>query len=133
MDIKPCPDQLAECSHSRLTYGFPISYEWFSELYEAMKKRGEVEDYGDEFIATASAIASLCQSTYPDWRHIEVVMVLCGDYGDYGSCGLIRVGAAGWKPPKEVVNKIAKELRRFGLVEKPNWFPALGLKSTFNA
>ena len=131
MDIKPCHEQIAQCPRGKLSYGFSISYEWFDELYETMKKKGEVEDYPNEFLSTTSAIAILCQSIYPDWPHIKVVSVLCGTYGDYASCLLIRVGAAGWKPRNEVVNKMANEIRKFGLVEKPGWFPTLDLKGAF--
>ena len=131
MDIKPCHEQIAQCPRGKLSYGFPISYEWFDQLYETMKKKGEVEDYPNEFLSTTSAIASLCQSIYPDWPHIKVVSVLCGTYGDYASCLLIRVGAAGWKPRNEVINKMANEVRKFGLVEKPGWFPTLDLKGAF--
>ena len=125
LDIKPSPDQLAECPRGKLSYGFPISYEWFDQLYEAMKEVGEVEDYSEQLLTTTSAIAGFCQSLYPDWRHIEVVTVLCGSYENHASCPLIRVGAAGWKPPNEVIDKMAKELQKFGMMEKPDWFPTL--------
>ena len=46
---------------------------------------------------------------------------------------LIRLGAAGWKPRNEVINKMANEIRKFGLVEKTGWFPTLDLKGEFTA
>ncbi|KAF9778460.1 hypothetical protein BJ322DRAFT_1025160 [Thelephora terrestris] len=129
MDIKPSSDQVAQCPRRELVYGFPISFEWFDQMYEGLKKREEVQSYSAQFWITTEAIAGGCQSIYPDWRHIKVVTVACSTYGDYGSCPLIRVGAAGWKPPKEVINKIAERLRKFGLVEEPNWFPTVGSKT----
>lgn len=120
------PEQVEECSRKNLVFGFPITNEWFLEPYEVMKK-SDVKEASEEFLSTASALADLCQSMYPDWGHISLVVVACGDYG---SCTLIRVGAAGWKPPKSVIVDMAKELRKYGLVEKPNWFPGIGLKST---
>jgi hypothetical protein len=132
MDIKPFPDQVAHCPRRLLVYGFPISFQWFDQMYEALKKRGEVQDYNAEFRSTTEDIASICQLIYPDWRHIKTVTVACATYENYGICPLIRVGAVGWKPPKDVINAIAKELRKFGLVEKPDWFPTSGSKGAFN-
>lgn len=129
LDIKPCLEQITACPRKNLVFGFPISHEWFSDLYEVLKRKEEVQEYSEEFLSTTTALADLCQSMYPEWRHISIVSVACGEYGDYGSCALIRVGAAGRKPPKEVILEMAKELRKYGLVEKPNWFPGIGLKS----
>jgi len=131
LGIKPCPDQVAACPRKNLVFGFPISYEWFAELYEVMKKKEGTLECSQQFLSTTTALAELCQAMYPDWRHISVVRVACGNYGDVGNCALIRVGTAGWRPPKEVILEMAEELRKFGLVEHPNWFPGIGLKSTY--
>lgn len=131
MDIKPSPEQVEASSRKNLVFGFPLTNEWFFELYEVMKERKmDVKGAPEEFLSLAVKLADLCQSMYPDWRHIDLVVVACGDYG---TCTLIRVGAAGWKPPKDVIVDMAKQLRKYGLVEKPNWFPGLGLKSTPHA
>ena len=127
LDIRPNPEQLKECSRQNLVFGFPITNEWFFELYEAMKKKREVKEAPVEFVAMAGDLAALCQAMYPEWGHIDLLVVECEDYG---MCTLIRVGAAGWKPPKSVIAGMAKELRKYGLVERPNWFPGTGLKST---
>ncbi|KAF9778459.1 hypothetical protein BJ322DRAFT_1025159 [Thelephora terrestris] len=131
MGIKPSPNQVTECPRRLLVYGFPISFEWFDQMYEGLKRRGEVEEYAEQLWTTTEEIAGGCQSIYPDWRHIKVVTVACSTYGDYGSCLLIRVGVVGWKPPGEVINEMAKELCKFGLVEEPNWFPTVGSKGDF--
>ena len=131
LDIKPCPEQVAMCRREILVYGFPISHEWFSVMYDGLKRKGLAKEYSEEFLATATLLADLCQTIYPSWRHISVVMVVCGDYGEYGSCALIRIGTAGWRPLNETVIDMAKELRKYGLTEKPNWFPGLDLKSMY--
>ena len=97
-----------------------------------MKQIGKVEGHSAQFITSTKAIASVCQSMYPDWPYIRVVSVPCVNYKDYASCQLIRVGAAGWKPSKEAIDAIAKELQKYGLVEKPGWFPTLDLKGALH-
>ena len=52
----------------------------------------EVEEYSEDFIITAGTLADLCQSMYPDWGHIGLVVAA---RGDYGGCALTRIGAAG--------------------------------------
>lgn len=126
LGLKPCPDQVAASPRKNLVFGFPISHEWFSELYEVLKRNEGTLEYSEEFLSTTTALADLCQSIYPAWCHIDVVRVACGNYGD---CAFIRVGAGGWRPPNEVILNMARELRKFGLLEKPGWFPGIGLKS----
>lgn len=85
-----------------------------------------MEEASEEFLDMASLMADICQSMYPEWRHIDLVVVACGDFG---GCALIKIGAHGWKPPNDVIADMAKELRKYGLVENPNLFPGIGLKS----
>ena len=84
LDIKPCSEQVAMCRRENLVYGFPISHEWFSAMYKGLKRKGLAKEYSEEFLATTTLLADLCQTIYPSWRHISVVMVVCGDYGSMG-------------------------------------------------
>jgi hypothetical protein len=96
-------------------------------MHEGLKESGEVESYFAQLWTTTGAIASGYQSIYPNWHHIKVVTVACSTYEDYGMCPFIRVGGLGWKPPKKIINEMAKELLKFGLVElSPIGSPRLG-------
>ena len=88
-----------------------------------------MEEASEEFLDMASLMADICQSMYPEWRHIDLVVVACGDFG---GCALIKIGAHGWKPPGDVIAGTAKEPQKYGLVEKPNQFLGVGLKSALH-
>ena len=126
MDIKPCPEQIDMCDPQNVVFGFPITNEWFFGLYDVMKRERQVREASQEFLSLVSMMGEICQSMYPEWGHISPVVVAAGNYG---ACTLIRIGMHGWTPPRRVIVDMAKELRKYGLVEKPGWFPGIGLKS----
>lgn len=85
LDIRPSPEQLKGCPRQNLV--FPSRTSGFST-----QEKKEVKEASEEFLDLINNLAALCQVIYPDWRHIEPVVVGCEHYG---VCTVLRVGTAG--------------------------------------
>ena len=130
--ITPSPEECRMCPKRFLVYGFPIPDEWFPHRYESMRAAGiELDSYEEEYSLAMKMLIDICEEVCevpPEGpTRIGAAGVWCMRGGETEPCNLLRIGTYGRRPPFEVIMKMADSVTKFGIVEKPDWFPLYGV------